>query len=142
MNSSKAQIEYTGNDKQACWIPVWFGVAQGDFRILVSLFLYAAVLVTSGCASTPVQPISEFEQSVYRDAPGKGSVVIYRSIAESAVNKSVTADIYIDKQPFIGMKGGEYVPIFLPEGEHDIEIRFHRPCENIHGWKKTINFQS
>lgn len=57
------------------------------------------------------------------------SVVIYRSTEESWLDKPVPARIYIDGYPFIRLLGGEYVRIYLPDGLHEIKVKYSRDCE-------------
>lgn len=116
------------------------GPVEAGLRTVVILLFLAPAFLIGGCASEPLPPLTEFEQALYRDEPRKGSLVIYRSTAESSIHKPIPANIFIDKQPFVFLKGAEYVQVYLSEGTHEIVVEFYRPCENINTkkWVKTI----
>lgn len=111
-------------------------------RILIAITIFTFAFLIGGCASTPYPPLSDFEQSLYQNEPHKASIVIYRSNKESAIHKPIGASVYIDKQPFVRLKGGEYVQIYLPNGKHKIGFIYHRDCENIKKWERTIALES
>lgn len=113
---------------------------HAGFRTSVIPVFLALAILMGGCTSEPPPPLSEFERALYRNEPQKGSIVIYRSTEESPVHKPISANIYIDKQPFVSLKGAEYVQVYLSEGTHEIVVEFYRPCENINSkkWAKTI----
>jgi len=97
-----------------------------------------------GCTTTPHTPPSPFAQAVLGRDSQKATIVLYRSTEESFWFKNGIAKIYIDGTPFVYLDEGEYLPVYLTEGEHSIEasyshsatLDFDKPA------KATLNLKS
>jgi hypothetical protein len=60
------------------------------------------------------------------EGPQKALIYIYRSTEEHWWHKTLFVDIYLDGRPFIQLKGGEYVMVYLPSGTHSITVEYDR----------------
>lgn len=60
------------------------------------------------------------------EGPQKAAVYIYRSTEERWWHKTLFVDVYLDERPFIQLKGGEYVIVYLSAGTHSITAEYDR----------------
>lgn len=95
---------------------------RAELCIKITLILLAFTIF--GCSPQPLTPPSPFARSVLIADSQKAMIVLYRSTKESFWFKSDLAEIYIDGEPFIYLAEGEYLPVYLAEGEHRIEASY------------------
>ena len=95
---------------------------RAEWCIAITLIFLAFIIF--GCSPQPLTPPSPFARSVLIADSQKAMVVLYRSTKESFWFKSDLAEIHIDGEPFIYLAEGEYLPVYLDEGEHTIEASY------------------
>lgn len=93
-------------------------------ELCIATILISLTFAIFGCTPSPLTPPSLFAQSVLIADSQKAMIVLYRSTEESFWFKSDLANIHIDGKPFICLAEGEYLPVYLAEGEHRIEASF------------------
>ena len=95
-----------------------------QFSVLIFIF----VLLLGGCATLEPPPLtlSDFEQELFTDRPGKVLVVVYRSVSTKKWYWGLSQpDIYVDRKPFVTLHEKEYVQIYLTAGKHEIMVESH-----------------
>ena len=87
--------------------------------VLRTYVLCVSILILSSCATGVTK--SHFVEQILTVDPQKASVFIYRTSKEHWLIKNRFIAVYVDGNPFLKIKAGEHLIIFLNKGMHTFE---------------------
>lgn len=102
-------------------------------------YLVLAFMMLAGCVSKPFEATDVIYDSTFlNNTPDSTKVRVHRieQLSGAALGKDCPLVLKVDGKEVAGLKQNQFVDIYLPEGKHNLSVRFK--CA-LTAWRKSLD---